>query len=177
VLESQLNVGCVVSAPFDENSYIAHLSGRADCIIFDPGFEPAAIFEYIDGHGLTPAAILCTHGHSDHIAGNAAMKRRWPQCPLVIGAGDAAKLTNPELNLSAAFGVALLSPPADQTLVEGERFAAAGIELEVYETPAIRSAISCLFASKRSHGKFSVAMFCFGAASDAPIFRTEISIH
>ncbi|MEX0642410.1 MAG: MBL fold metallo-hydrolase [Pirellulales bacterium] len=133
--ESGLIVGCVVSAPFEENTYIAHLPGRTDCIVFDPGFDPDAIFEYLDEHGLTPAAIVCTHGHSDHIAGNAALKRRWPECPLVIGVGDAEKLTNPELNLSAAFGVALLSPPADRTLVEGELFSAAGMDFDVYEAP------------------------------------------
>jgi glyoxylase-like metal-dependent hydrolase (beta-lactamase superfamily II) len=53
----------------------------------------------------------------------------------VIGAGDAEKLVNPELNLSAAFGLAITSPPADRTLREGERFTAAGIELEVLEAP------------------------------------------
>ena len=37
---------------------------------------------------LVPSAIVCTHGHSDHIAGNAEMKRRWPACPIVIGAGS-----------------------------------------------------------------------------------------
>jgi hydroxyacylglutathione hydrolase len=135
VSESQLRVGRVVSAPFEENTYIAHVSSASGCIIFDPGFEPDAVFEYLDQHGLTPAAIVCTHGHSDHIAGNAALKRRWPECPLVIGAGDADKLTNPELNLSAAFGVALLSPPADQVLAEGEQFSAAGLNFDVFEAP------------------------------------------
>jgi hydroxyacylglutathione hydrolase len=135
VANSGLEVGCVVSAPFEENTYISHISNRTDCIVFDPGFEPDAIFQYLDQHGLTPSAILCTHGHSDHIAGNAAMKRRWPDCPIIIGAGDAEKLTNPELNLSAAFGFALLSPPADRTVREGDRFSAAGLDFDVYETP------------------------------------------
>jgi hydroxyacylglutathione hydrolase len=135
VSETGLIVGCVVSAPFEENTYIAHLPGRKDCVVFDPGFEPDAIFEYLDEHGLTPAAIVCTHGHSDHIAGNATLKRRWPDCPIVIGAGDAEKLINPELNLSAAFGVALLSPPADRRVREGERFSAAGLDFDVYEAP------------------------------------------
>lgn len=133
--ETSLNVGCVESMPFGENTYIAHFTGRDDCIVFDPGFEPDAIIDYLAAHVLSPAAIVCTHGHSDHIAGNATLKRRWPDCPLVIGVGDAAKLTNPELNLSAPFGVRLVSPPADRTLGEGERFNAAGIELDVFETP------------------------------------------
>lgn len=133
--KTELQVGKVVSSPFDENTYIAHIAGQPDCIIFDPGFEPGAIFEYLENRSLTPAAIVCTHGHSDHIAGNAPLKQRWPACPLVIGAGDAEKLTNPALNLSAAFGFSLLSPPADRTLREGERFEAAGLELDVLEAP------------------------------------------
>ena len=128
-------LGQVVSMPFEENSYIAHFAERNDCIVFDPGFEPQAILEYLADHGLTPAAILCTHGHSDHIAGNAVLKQRWPACPLVIGRGDAAKLTDPRLNLSAPFGLSIISPPADRTVVGGERFEAAGLTLDVIDAP------------------------------------------
>jgi glyoxylase-like metal-dependent hydrolase (beta-lactamase superfamily II) len=133
--DSGFTIGRVVSAPFDENTYIAHLGERRDCIIIDPGLEPQAIADYLSEHSLTPAALVCTHGHSDHIGGNAALKERWPECPIVIGAIDAEKLINPELNLSAAFGFAITSPPADRTLHEGERFSAAGIHLDVLETP------------------------------------------
>jgi hydroxyacylglutathione hydrolase len=135
VFETDLNVARVVSLPFDENTYIAHFSGRNDCIVIDPGFEPGAILDYLGSNGLTPAAIVCTHGHSDHIAGNQALKQQWPSCPLVIGAGDAPKLTNPQLNLSAPFGVRLVSPPADRTLREGEKYTAAGVEFDISETP------------------------------------------
>lgn len=133
--EIDLNLGRIVSAPFDENTYIAHLNKRSDCIVFDPGFDPQAIIDYLDDHGLTPAAIVCTHGHSDHIAGNQAMKNRWPACPLIIGEGDAEKLTDPNLNLSAPFGVKLVSPPADHLLREGETFEAAGLQFEIFEAP------------------------------------------
>jgi hydroxyacylglutathione hydrolase len=130
-----LEIGVIVSRPFDENTYIAHFHGRCDCVVFDPGLEPLAIEQYLDEHALTPAALVCTHGHSDHIAGNRALKKSWPACPIIIGAGDAVKLVDPELNLSAPFGFPITSLPADRTAREGEQVCAAGLELEVFETP------------------------------------------
>jgi hydroxyacylglutathione hydrolase len=125
----------VVSMPFGENSYIAWLNGRNDCLIVDPGLAPQKILQVVERHELEPAAILNTHGHADHIAGNAAMKDRWPGCPLVIGRGDVPKLASAQLNLSAGFGLTVTSPPADVEVTEGERYQAAGFTLEVYEIP------------------------------------------
>lgn len=135
MVQLPFRLACIVSQPFEENTYIAHFEGRNDCLVIDPGLEPDKILSYIDREKLVPAAILNTHGHSDHIAGNAAMKERWPECPLVIGQGDAAKLTDPKQNLSASFGIELISPPADLTLGEGNLYTAAGFELEVREIP------------------------------------------
>ena len=104
-------------------------------MIVDPGLEADEIIAAVDGLGWTPAAILNTHGHADHIAGNAAMKERWPDCPIIIGAGDAIKLIDPEENLSASFGYSILSPPADRLVREGEVLDLAGIRWTVYETP------------------------------------------
>src|SRR5262245_57971252 len=130
-----LVVETIESAPFAENTYIAHRRGRADAVVVDPGFEPEAIIAYLSRLGLSVAAILNTHGHVDHIAGNAALKRAFPETPLVIGAGDAAMLTDPWLNLSGQFGLAITSPAADRTLREGDTFEAAGLKLEVLEIP------------------------------------------
>ena len=133
--EPEFRLATVVSLPFQENAYVAQLEGRSDCLVIDPGLEPEKILAHLDGHGLIPAAILNTHGHSDHIGGNAALKERWADCPLVIGSGDAAKLTDPTRNLSATFGVRLVSPPADVTLNEGDSYSAAGFDLQVREIP------------------------------------------
>lgn len=130
-----IRLAVVVSAPFEENTYIAHLEGRSDCLVVDPGLEPDQILAYLDEHQLQPAAILITHGHSDHIAGNAAMKDRFPDCPIVVSHGDAAKLTDPALNLSGAFGANLVSPPGDVFVAEGDVYSAAGLDLAVYEIP------------------------------------------
>jgi len=129
------NVECIVSPPFQENTYIVWLDGRSDCVIVDPGTTPDDVIELLEERGLTPAAILLTHGHSDHIAGNAALKERWPDCPLVIGELDAVKLIDPVQNLSAQYGFHLVSPPADVLVHEGESYSAAGMDFEIHETP------------------------------------------
>jgi glyoxylase-like metal-dependent hydrolase (beta-lactamase superfamily II) len=125
----------VESLPFAENTYVCRRRNGSECVVVDPGFEPEAIIDWIEGERLVPRAILLTHGHSDHIAGNAALRRRWPDLPIVIGAGDAQKLTDPVGNLSAPFGLPLVSPPADRLLADGERFEAAGITLTAHEIP------------------------------------------
>ena len=130
-----LRTETIVSVPFDENSYILWLDGRDDCLIVDPGMQPGKIVEVVQQHGLTPQAVLLTHGHSDHIFGNEAMKQQWPEIPLIIGEGDAYKLTDPEANLSAGFGLPFTSPPADQTVVEGDSLDLAGMKIDVIETP------------------------------------------
>jgi glyoxylase-like metal-dependent hydrolase (beta-lactamase superfamily II) len=135
VVHPSLSVDCVVSAPFAENSYILHLPDRLDCLLVDPGLEPEKIVRVVEKKELTPVAILNTHGHSDHIAGNGYCKRRWPTIPLLIGAGDAPKLSDAFLNLSAPFGLQITSPPADRELHEGDVVNLAGIALEVIETP------------------------------------------
>lgn len=130
-----MQVHVVESMPFAENSYIAHLPDRTDALVIDPGFEPDRILDYLRDRGLTAAAILNTHGHVDHIAGNAALKRAFPDAPLAIGHGDAAMLTDAMLNMSGVFGVPVISPPADRLIDEGAVLEFAGIRLEVLEIP------------------------------------------
>jgi glyoxylase-like metal-dependent hydrolase (beta-lactamase superfamily II) len=132
---TSLLLDLVVSHMFQENAFIARRPSRSDCLIIDPGFDADQIILFLEEKNVTPAAILNTHGHADHIAGNAALKRRWPQCPLCIGADDANKLTDPQANLSGPFGFGLTSPAADELLREGRGYSAAGFDLEILETP------------------------------------------
>lgn len=130
-----LQVHTLVSQPFAENTYVLWQEGRTDTLVVDPGLEPELILEFLDEQGLTPAALLNTHGHADHIGGNAVLKQAYPDAPLLIGATEAPLLTDPMANLSAPFGMPITSPPADRLVREGDVIDAAGIRLEVLDVP------------------------------------------
>jgi hydroxyacylglutathione hydrolase len=130
-----LEIRTVVSAPFGENSYIVWQPGCRECVVFDPGLEPDALLQILAEERLELVAILNTHGHADHIAGNAALKKAFPSARLYIGHADAVMLTDAHANLSADFGFPLVSPAADVLLYEGDTVQAAGINWHVLEVP------------------------------------------
>jgi glyoxylase-like metal-dependent hydrolase (beta-lactamase superfamily II) len=134
-MTAPLHIRTIVSMPFEENTYVVWQDGRTDTVVFDPGLEPDLILDFLRETGLTVAAVLNTHGHADHIGGNAALKDAFPGAPLVIGQLDQEMLTNANANLSAAFGLPITSPPADRTVREGETVDTAGMKFEVFEIP------------------------------------------
>ena len=146
-------VEAIESAPFGQMAYVVWRPGGDEAIVVDPGFDTASIERLLEGEGLRLVAILNTHGHADHIAGNAALKEAHPEAPLIIGAGDAVMLSDPEANLSAGFGIPLLSPPADRTVVEGDRLELAGLAFEVREIPG-HSPGSVVFIAREAEPPF-----------------------
>jgi hydroxyacylglutathione hydrolase len=130
-----IQIRTLTSVPFEENCYVVWLPGRGDAVVMDPGLEPEIILDFLRDEGLTPSAILNTHGHADHIAGNEAMKQTFPAAPLIIGVNDAPLLASAELNLSAAFGFGIVSPQADRLVKEGDIVETAGMRFEVLDIP------------------------------------------
>jgi glyoxylase-like metal-dependent hydrolase (beta-lactamase superfamily II) len=134
-MAAPLQIQAIESMPFGENTYVVWLPGLKDALVIDPGLEPDLILGFLDEQKLAPAAILNTHGHADHIGGNAALKKAYPPAPLIIGADEATLLTDANANLSAPFGAPITSPPADRLVREGDVVEAAGIRLEVLDIP------------------------------------------
>ena len=130
-----LDFEMIVSAPFGQNAYVVWIQGRSEAVVVDPGFDVQSIERVLRQRQLELAAILNTHGHCDHIAGNARLKLLHPHVPLVIGRNEAGLLTDPQLNLSESFGIPITSPPADRLVEDGQLLELAGMTFEVREIP------------------------------------------
>jgi hydroxyacylglutathione hydrolase len=125
----------IVSAPFEQVAYVVWKRGASAAVVIDPGFDTGAVLNLLTTERLRLAAILNTHGHADHIAGNAAIKAAHPDAPLLIGRNETHLLSDPDANLSGPFGLPLTSPPADRLLADGEWLDLAGLAFEVREIP------------------------------------------
>jgi len=120
------------------NCYIAGCSETREALIIDPGFDRDAeaekVLTRVEQHRLELKYIVNTHGHPDHTAGNGLLKDA-TGAPIIIHELDAPKLTDSSKNLSLLFGLHVTSPPADQTLKEGDIIQAGKVQLKVLHTP------------------------------------------
>ena len=52
-----------------------------ECVIVDPGMQSASeeqrLVKFIEENGLKPVKLLNTHGHFDHVMGNAFVTEKW----------------------------------------------------------------------------------------------------
>ena len=129
----------VTTSLMAENCYVLSDPERADCVVIDPGGNPARILAQCGERKI--AAILLTHCHFDHIAAVPSLKQ--PDIPLIIHELDAAGLTDPNLNASALFIKPIVVPPADITVQDGAELNYAGLHIQVLHTPGHTAGSVC----------------------------------
>ena len=111
--------------------YVLTLPGREDCVVIDPGAQPARIRQAANGRAI--AALLLTHGHFDHIEAVRALMA--PDTALVIHEADAPMLDDPERNASWLINQRIIAPQATHLVHEGDEITYAGITFSVLHTP------------------------------------------
>lgn len=118
--------------PWETNCYLVTPKGGEESMIIDPGAEPERILSQVGG--LNVRYIINTHGHSDHIGANRAIKGV-SGAKILIHRDDASMLTHPQENLSLLWSQEITSPPADRLLEGGEKIRLDGISWKVIHTP------------------------------------------
>ncbi|MCL1837859.1 MAG: MBL fold metallo-hydrolase [Propionibacteriaceae bacterium] len=89
-----------VSGHWQANCYIIAADDSKQAVIIDPGMEAAnRISQLCTKHELTPAAVLCTHGHLDHVADAATVCAEYG-IPAWIHSADRHLLADPLAGLS-----------------------------------------------------------------------------
>ena len=89
----------VTNGVFPSNCYVVPTGADGRCVLVDPGLGGEAIEQALSLAGLSPVAVVCTHGHFDH-AGSAARFHRLG-CPVYLHEPDLKTLRSSNI-VSAA---------------------------------------------------------------------------
>ena len=117
---------------YQTNCYIVHAPESKTCAIIDPGYYPERITAFLSDKGLTPDAILLTHGHFDHVGAVEALVKA-TGCSLWMKESDYTQFKNPQNDF--------FYPIHDCDFCEvnfceeGEKITAGGTVFTVMETP------------------------------------------
>ena len=128
--------------PYDNGSYIV-VDDRGDALLIDPAMGDRITLEAVREQGLRLVEILNTHGHPDHIYGNAAVKEA-TKARLAIHRLDAYRLgpERPATNLPI--------PPcdADDLFDEGVLSYVADLNLTALHTPGHTEGSTCFYLER-----------------------------
>jgi len=129
--------------PLQSNSYLLADEVTREAALFDPGMESEPVADILARERLIVTAIINTHGHFDHVFGNAYFKAK-TGAPLLMHRADLDLVKRLE-EQSLYFGFrATPSPPPDRFLEEGDEVRVGGIRLRVLHTPGHSPGGICL---------------------------------
>ena len=160
-------VRALAVGPFMVNCYLYWDSETSDGVIIDPGDEDSFIIQQVEEVGMTPRAILLTHGHVDHIAAVSAVKTRY-DIPLYIGQGEEGMLADPTSNASAYLSEPIVAPEPDYLVVDEQELVIGPVCLRVLSTPGHTAAGVCYLDEKQGW------LFCGDTLFQGSIGRTDL---
>ena len=88
------------AGPLQANCYVVSPGPGASCVLVDPGMDAMdGVHRVVREHNLTPAAVLITHGHFDHMWCAQDVAKEY-DCPVWIHPADRHLLSDPMAAIS-----------------------------------------------------------------------------
>ena len=114
-------------------AYLVGDEESGDALVIDPAADTDEIMAAAERRKVKIRYIVNTHGHVDHTGGNVDIKAR-TGAAIIIHVEDADMLVSTPAAVLRMF-CAKQSPPADQTVRDGDCITLGGIRLRVIHTP------------------------------------------
>jgi hydroxyacylglutathione hydrolase len=127
-----------IVGPLGTNCYLVFERPSMKGVLIDPGEADSAVKEAISSEGVTVDWVINTHGHADHIKGNAYFSY-----PVAIHSLDEGCLSDPARNLSFQTWP-VEEVKAGRLLSDGDIISAGGLSFEVLHTPGHTPGGICL---------------------------------
>lgn len=127
------------------NCYIAYDDETKKAVIIDPAADSRRIAEELSALGVTPEAVLLTHGHFDHMLAADSLRNGY-HIPVCVHKEDAELLKQPELNCSQQFLHMSYGSFADEELEDGQVLRFLDGALTVISTPGHTEGSCCYYA-------------------------------
>jgi len=128
------------------NVYILYSPETKRGCVVDPAGGLEKMREFFDREGITPEAVLLTHGHFDHISGLPEFLAAYP-VPVIASEKEVPLLADTDLNLTKQFH-RLQTVVPDRTVRDGEILLLSGGRLRVIETPGHTAGSVCFYAEE-----------------------------
>lgn len=148
VPKGAIHIECVVNGPVETNTYF--VCSRDEAVVIDPAWEGERLArEFVQNHpSVKIKALVCTHGHGDHVGGVAGMRRVLGDVPFLISRDDAAFVPGAIEGMREMWGIETEDPGAPtRLLAEGDTVEFGGSSLQVIETPGHTPGGIVLFAA------------------------------
>lgn len=126
--------------------YIVSCEETLEAVIIDPGGEEEQIIHYCAQHKLQVRYLIATHGHPDHVCGNAALQKAF-SARIVIHTDDAMFFWQPEARRYFSMIGLPESPKPDLLVKDGDTITFGLERLQVIHTPGHSPGGMCLYSA------------------------------
>ena len=138
-------ISCFALGDYQTNCFVVRAEpARPTCWIVDCGYEPEPLLDHVASEGLRPVALLLTHCHSDHTAGNRAIIAA-TGAKLLIHALDAERLKTLLNNTFSRVLGGKSSPDPDVLLQDNQVITLGASHLKTIHTPGHTPGGICLY--------------------------------